>query len=55
MLRVLCDYKGGKPNPNRGTSLYKGPEAREDIGRFGELHIEYLDLVGLRCVREEMI
>jgi len=26
--------------------LCKGPEAREDIGALGEVHIECLDMVG---------
>ena len=46
MLRVLYDYRGGTSNPNRGTSLCKGPVAREDIGVLEELHIECLDIVG---------
>lgn len=41
MLRTLSDYKGGIPNP---TNLCKVPEARKDMGVFGELRMEYLDV-----------
>lgn len=47
ILRLLSDYKRGTPNRNRRTSLCKGPEAREDFSIFGELHVEYLVVVGV--------
>lgn len=42
----MITREGPTSNPNRGTSLCKGPEAREDIVILGELHIECLDMVG---------
>lgn len=41
------DYKEGTPSVNRGTSLCKGPEAGEDIGILGELHVECWNVVGV--------
>jgi len=46
VLRVLDDYERGTRNPHRRTSLCKGPEAREDFSIFGDLYVEYLDMVG---------